>query len=142
MNPEILHYIQSQRIGVLSVEMLDGSPHGATLHFAHTDEPLVFFFKTSSDYRKSQPLLGRDVSRASFVIGVDENNMQTMQLDGTVQILRPDEHANFIAVYYGKFPEKTNTTQDPKSVIFKFVPTRWQYTNWKAPQGKMVVTSK
>jgi hypothetical protein len=43
MNKEILDYIKSQRVCVLAVEMMDSSPHAATVHFAHMDNPLMFF---------------------------------------------------------------------------------------------------
>jgi len=84
MTPEILDYIESQRVGVLAVEMLDGSPHGATVHFAHTNDPLVFFFETYKEYRKAEPILKNKKTRATFVIGSDESNMKTFQLDGEI----------------------------------------------------------
>jgi len=39
IDKKILDYLKDQRVGVLAVEMLDGSPHGATVHFAHTEDP-------------------------------------------------------------------------------------------------------
>lgn len=77
MNKDILNYIKSQRVGILAVEMLDGSPHGATVHFANTENPLQFFFETYREYRKAEALFGRDVSRATFVIGSDERDCLT-----------------------------------------------------------------
>ena len=72
MEQEILEYISSQRVGVIAVEMLDGSPHAATVHFAHTENPLTFIFLTSPTYRKIEPLLKKDSTRASFVLGLEE----------------------------------------------------------------------
>ena len=87
MPPEILEYIASQRVGVLAVEMLDGAPHGATVHFAHSEKPLTFLFETYREYRKAEPLFGRECTRASLVIGFDERNMKTLQMDGVVRCM-------------------------------------------------------
>ncbi len=59
MRQEILDYLKTQRVGVLAVEMLDGAPHGATVHFAYSEEPFVLYFETSRDYRKAQPILAK-----------------------------------------------------------------------------------
>lgn len=140
MNQDILNYIKSQKVGVLAVEMLDGSPHVATLHYAHTEGPLTFFFRTHREYRKTEPLYGREVTRASFVIGFDENNMKTFQMDGTVQLLKTEEIEIFSEVYFNKFAEKGRNIE-PDTVLFKFTPTWWRFTDWTTPQGKIILTS-
>jgi len=142
MNQEILDFIKSQRVGVLAVEMLDGSPHGATVHFAHTENPVQFLFETSSDYRKSEALLGRDITRASFVVGTDEGNMKTLQLDGEIHVIKPEEKRLIDDVYLNKFSEKKEKSKGPKVVFFIFVPKWWRFTDWTKPQGKLILTSE
>jgi len=139
MPPEVLEYIKTQRVGVLAVEMLDGSPHGATVHFAHTDEPLVFFFETNREYRKTEALLGRDTSRATFVLGVDEKEPKTLQLDGQVRIIKPEERGTFDQTYFGKFPAKKEKNKD--QVLFVFVPTWWHYTDFTKPKDGRILSS-
>ena len=141
MAPEILEYIASQRVGVLAVEMMDGSPHGATVHFAHTEEPLMFLFETNRDYRKAEPLFGREVSRASLVIGADDNLKKTLQMDGNVRLIAPGEKELFEKVYLGKFPEKKEKFSGPKVVPFVFIPNWWRFTDWTKPEGKVIITS-
>ena len=141
MKQVILDFLNTQRVGVLAVEMLDGSPHAATLHFAHTENPFILYFKTDREYRKSEPLHGRPVSRASFVIGTSEKEMKTLQLDGTVQIVKPVEQTAFDIVYYKKFLDKTKDPNDNDAVYFTFTPTWWRFTDWKTPNGKMILTS-
>lgn len=141
MNQEILDYLKSQRVSVLAVEMLDGSPHAATVHFAHSGNPLAFFFRTSRDYRKAEALVGKASARASLVIGMAESDMKTLQLDGEVRLLRDDEKEMFNEIYLGKFPEKEAKPDDPKVLNFVFTPIWWRFTDWKTPQGKMIVTS-
>ena len=141
MKPEILGYIKTQRVGVLAVEMPDGSPHAATVHFAHTEEPLRFFFETYRDSRKAEALFGREVTRASFVIGSDESAMKTLQFDGEIRLLQSDETAAK-DLYLGKFTEKKEKSKDPKFIFFVFVPKWWRFTDWRTPKGKVIITSE
>jgi uncharacterized protein YhbP (UPF0306 family) len=142
MNQDILDYIKSQRVGVLAVEMLDGSPHAATVHFANTENPLQFFFKTHKGYRKCEPLYGKEITRASFVIGSDESNMKTFQADGEVRLIKEEEKELFNDVYLGKFPEKKEKPKGPDDVFFTFIPKWWRFTDWTKPEGKLILTSE
>lgn len=141
MDPKILTYLESQRIGVLAVEMMDGSPHAATVHYAHNENPLVFYFETYKEYRKAEALVGRDKSRASFVVGCNEDNMKTLQLDGFVELVKSDEMGVFDEVYLGKFPNKKEKAKANKFVFFKFTPTWWRFTDWTGPEGKVIILS-
>ena len=121
--------------------MFDGSPHGATVHFAHTEEPLIFYFETYPEYRKAEPLLKNASTRTSFVIGSDESNMKTFQLDGTARLIKDDEKQKFENVYLTKFPEKRGKYEQGKFVTFLFEPTWWRFTDWTAPGGKLILKS-
>lgn len=140
MPPEILNYLSTQRVGVLAVEMLDGSPHAATVHFAHTETPLLFLFETEKAYRKAEAVLGRASSRASFVVGTSEEEGKTFQLDGTVELLKPEEE-NLKVRYLEKFPAKLPKSEQGKYIFFKFTPTWWRFTDWHTPQGKLILSS-
>lgn len=141
MQQHILDYLKTQRVGVLAVEMLDGAPHAATVHFAHTDEPVVFYFETDRRYRKSEPLFAWEAVRASLVIGVEESTMKTLQLDGTARLVKADEKQLFEEVYFQKFSEKKAKYSGPDVVAFSFTPTWWRFTDWTTPQGKQIWTS-
>ena len=138
---EVIEYLKTQRIGVLTVEMLDGSPHGATVHFAHTDEPLVFYFETYREYRKAEPILAQRTTRATFVIGVSEDDRKTLQLDGTLELIKPEEKGLFDRIYLGKFPDKLEKSKDPKSIFFKFTPHWWRFSDWTRKEGKLIIDS-
>jgi uncharacterized protein YhbP (UPF0306 family) len=142
--PEIIEYLNSQRICVLAVEMVDGSPHGATVHFAYDEQRQKFLFETSRPYRKCEALFGREVSRASIVVGVDESNMKTLQIDGTVALVADAEaQKDFDSVYFAKFPNKIGKKHGGhENVFFTFTPTWWRYTDWTNKDGKLVVTSE
>jgi len=141
MPPEIFEYLKTQQVGVLAVEMLDGSPHGATVHFAHTEHPLTFFLETNREYRKAEPLFGREISRASLVIGFDEANPKTLQLDGIIRLLKPEEKEHFEKIYLEKFPKKKAKAADPKFLPFVFIPSWWRFTDFTQPAGKRILSS-
>lgn len=142
MNREILDYIKSQRVCVLSVEMMDGSPHAAAVHFAHQDNPLMFFFETNKTYRKSEALFGREETRASVVIGTNEADMKTFQMDGIARLIKGNEADLYEKIYHGKFPEKKDKAHGPNYVKFVFIPTWWRWTDWTKPEGKLVLISQ
>lgn len=141
MSQEILDYIKTQRVGVFAVEMMDGSPHAATVHFASSENPLMFFFKTDRHYKKSEPLFGRPITRASFVIGSSESDMRTLQLDGEARLINKDEEDIFQKTFYGKFPEKSGKPNGDNVVRFVFFPKWWRFTDWTRPEGKLILTS-
>ncbi|MES2930678.1 MAG: hypothetical protein V4665_02760 [Patescibacteria group bacterium] len=69
--------------------------------------------------------------------------MKTLQLDGYVSILKENDHDIFEKAYYGKFIEKKGKVYNPSTdVLFCFTPTWWRYTNWKGPEGKLIITSE
>ena len=138
---EILEYLNGQRVGVLALEMLDGSPHGSTVHFAYSEEPLVFFFETNRKYRKSEPLFGKPATRASLVIGSSEEDMKTLQMDGEARLIREEEHDVFWEVYFRKYPEKAKKAKDSEVVFFSFTPAWWRFTDWTRPEGKTIWNS-
>lgn len=139
MHPEARKFIDENRICVLAVEMLDGSPHAATLHFASSGEQPVFVFKTSRQYRKSEALFGREKSRASFVIGFEESEKQkAFQADGSVRLIK-EEEKEYVDAYLKKFPEKE--VKYATDILLLFTPTWWRYTDWGKPEGKTVYLS-
>ena len=66
MNQEIIDYIAQHRVCVVAVQMPDNTPHAATVHFAHVDEPLSFIIQTNPGYRKAERLLAGDAVKASI----------------------------------------------------------------------------
>ena len=142
MRKVISDYIESQRVGVLAIEMMDGSPHAATVHFAHIAGPFTLFFETYRDSHKAQALFGRAKSRASFVLGTDETTNTTVQIDGVAELISIEGKELFDSVYFKKFPKKVEKSKDPKFVCFKFTPTWYRYTSWTKEHGKEILLSE
>jgi len=137
MKEEMQSFLSDQRIAVLSVEMLDGSPHAAAVHFAHITDPLTFIFLTGKTTRKASPFLEKNSTRASVVIGSNEDEMKTVQLDGTLEAASLDEVSE---PYFAKFPEKT-AKYNESSIFLKFTPTVWRYSDLKREGGAAILKS-
>jgi general stress protein 26 len=128
---KILNFLDSNRVGVLSVLLKDGSPHGATVHFSHQINPTKFFFLTDRKYKKCDALLEGNPVRASLVIGFSEEEMKTLQLDGTIRkVSDTEELSNLKEVHFKKIPTAKQYENDHDSVFLEFVPTWWQYTDY------------
>lgn len=141
MHQDVLDFITSKRVSVFAIEMPDGSPHAATVHFAYKDEPLTFIFLTSKRYRKSESLLRKEVSRASFVIGFEEAHgmEKTFQADGEARLLKLDDP--LVRVYLAKFEEKQLKIDETDDIFFSFTPTWWRFTDYSGTKGKTVYNS-
>lgn len=137
MNEEILKFIESKRLAVLAVAMDDGSPHGAIMHFAYRGDTGDFVFLTDKNYMKSRPLMAKESTKATAVIGFDENEMKTLQLDGKAAL---SEKKSDKEVYFKKFPDKCAKFDGPNDIIFTFTPTWWRYTEWSS-EGKRILSS-
>ena len=140
MHPDALAFIETQRISVFAIEMMDGTPHASTLHFAHSGDAPTFIFLTERGYRKAEPLLGRETCRGSLVLGFQEGKMQTLQVDGVAQILdESDEELK--NAYFVKFPDKQEKFDAADDFFFKFTPTWWRFTDYSNPKGKAIYSS-
>ena len=143
MPEEVIDFIRSQFLSVLAVEMMDGSPHAATVHFAFHEESLLFLFETYRSHRKYEALFGREKSRASLVIGFNESDRKTLQVDGEVKLMTTDEGMLlYNKIYFKKFPKKKEKSGDTKFVSFCLVPTWWRFTDWDSPKGKIILSSE
>jgi uncharacterized protein YhbP (UPF0306 family) len=134
-------FLATERVGVFAIEMPDGSPHAATVHYAYDASTGTFYFETQATYRKAEALQARSHSRASLVIGTSESIMKTLQLDGLAQLIHDTERTHFEAVYFGKFPEKLQKYASGKYVCFSLTPTWWRFTDWTAAAGKIMYSS-
>lgn len=142
MPQEILEYLKTQNVGVLAVEMPNGSPHAATLHYANTENPIQFYFGTDKTSRKVESLLVKPSTRASFVVGSNEGDMRTLQLDGVISLVPAHDNQNFESVYFGKFPQKLANPQPAEQANLVFRPNWWRFTDWTKSADKMTTTSE
>lgn len=131
MDSKILEFLKKNRVSVLSVVLSDGMPHTSALHYSHKEEPLEFYFSTENTSRKCQGLLKGETTKGSLVVGFNEEEMITVQLDGQAQaVLDPAELEPVKKVHYAKHPEAKRWENDPATVFLKFTPTWWRYTDY------------
>jgi len=131
MNQTIEGFLSKNRISVLSVVLPDGSSHSAALHYSHVDNPLKFYFSTKRSSRKCEGLQDGKSAKASLVVGFNEEEWITMQLNGEVKIvINSDELAAIKAVHYMKHPGSKKYENDPESIFLEFIPNWWRYTDF------------
>lgn len=135
MQEPIVDFLSQNRIGVFAIETESGAPHAATIHIAYTEDPLSFVFLTGSATRKGQAV-SSGTRRASLVIGTNEEEMRTFQLDGTARITTD---AELISQYFARFPEKQEKYNPEKDIFVEFVPSWWRYADMKA---KLIIASE
>ncbi len=127
----VLQFLEANRISVLSVLLKDGSPHGATLHFSHKENPTKLFFLTDRKYKKCDALLEGNPVLASVVLGFSEAEMKTLQLDGSVRVVTNTEELIALKeIHFKKIPTAKEYENDPDSVFLEFVPMWWQFTDY------------
>lgn len=137
MEQKVLDFIKNNRVSVLAVLLKDGTPHVSTVHFSHKENPLTFFIFTDKSYRKCGALLNGEIGKASLVIGFSEEEMLTLQIDGTIQLVTDDvEFKEIKALHFNKITTAKEYENDPGSVFLKFIPTWWRYTDYNTePQS-------
>lgn len=135
LNTEVLNFISGKRICVLATERLDGSPHAATVHFAHTENPFMFVIQTDPNSLKAESFTTKNEIRVSIVVGLDEepNGKDiTFQLDGVATLI--DSNEQLAKSYLDKFEEKKGKW--PNDIFLSVVPKWWRYTYWGKTTGK------
>lgn len=138
MQKEVLKFIESNKISVLTTLLENGQPHSAALHFAFSDDPFHFVFLTEKNSRKCQNLLSGVASPASLVVGFNSDEMITLQFEGEVKILSDSELENGWKVYTDKNPSAAGRKTDEKFVLLDFTPNWWRYTELKSNPWKII----
>lgn len=140
MDSQIEQFLNSHRIGCLTVLLSNGQPHAATVHYSHSSEPLKIYIQTGKDTQKCQKLLQDKVSPASFVVGFSEEEWQTLQLDGQVRLLETDEEIKqFQDVHHQKVSE-AKRAEDKETAYLEFTSENGKFSDFttKPPTVKTI----
>lgn len=133
MNEQTLEFIKQNKICVVSILRPDGSLHAATVHFSTNENATEFYIATSRKSRKVESLLEGNPKAASMVIGFNEEQMITLQMDGEVQAVLEDAEVEPIkAVHYAMHQFAKKFENDPNTLFLKFTPTWWRYSEFKS----------
>lgn len=132
MDQRISAFLEAHRVSVMGVLQSDGTIHSASLHYAHSEKPLGFYFITGRDSRKCRSLLDGAVQNASLVIGFNEEEFVTFQMEGKVKIVEDEtELDNAWKTYLEKYPSRSGRKDNPEIAVLKFAPDWWRYTDMK-----------
>ena len=125
MDQRALDLLTKERVCALSVSLSDGGCHGAAMHFSHQVEPLTIYIQTKNTSIKCRKL----PTQASVVVGFSEETMQTLQMDGEIQLASNLE--DIYKIHYVKNPTAEQYKNDPTTVFLAFTPAWWRYSDYK-----------
>ncbi len=138
MDQKILNFLSINKIGVVSVQLEDGTIHSATVHYSHADAPLKFYIQTSNNTLKARPFLEGKAGNGAMVIGFSTEEWITCQMHGTIRaVFEPNELQAIYSVHYQKHPE-TEQYRGPKTVFLEFTPTWYRYTDFNTEPRAML----
>jgi pyridoxine/pyridoxamine 5'-phosphate oxidase len=112
-------FLARHRYGVVSSTAADGTAQSALVGIAVSAE-LEIVFDTLRTTRKFANLVARP--QCSFVIGWDAE--QTVQLEGTAELLTGERSRQFLDVYFATWPDGAERLSWPGLVHFVVTP-RW-----------------
>ncbi|MBI2641749.1 pyridoxamine 5'-phosphate oxidase family protein [Candidatus Roizmanbacteria bacterium] len=141
MDKTILDFLEKNRVGVLATLLLDGTPHGAALHYSFKIDPLELYFSVDKMSRKCKGLIERKEGKASIVIGFSEEDWLTLQVEGTIRIVdNPNTIKEIKKVHYVRHPNSLKFENDPNTVFLLFRPTWLRYTDFNTEPPKIILT--
>ncbi len=142
MDERVIKFLKRHRISVLTTLLKNGQPHSAALHYAANFEPFYFIFFTDISSRKMEGLIDGKPGKASLVIGFNEEEWLTMQLEGEVRwVPNSDEFERTWEIYASKFNGVEKNKSDSNAAIITFTPKWWRYTEVK-PSPAVKISSE
>ena len=131
MDKKVLKFLGEQRVCGLSVLLPNGIPHSAAMHFSFIIDPLRLFFSADVEQRKSLQLKKSGSTKSSVVIGFNEEEWKTLQLDGEIRWVRGKRKIESIKkVHYKKNPTSKKFENEPGTIFLEFIPKWWRYTDF------------
>lgn len=124
MDPKVLEFLKNNTMSVLAMQLADGAPHTAAMHFAHQDGSL--YLSTRSTSKKASGLVSGK-AKASITVGISEEEWVTLQMDGEVEKVEEQPAKDIILA---KYPEDAKHF-DATAIFLKFTPTWWRYSDYK-----------
>lgn len=139
MDAKIIEFLEKERISVLTTLLEDGSPHSATMVFVFDKNTNEIYFLTDKTSKKCALLRNGTFVRASVVLGFNEQEMVTLQMDGEVKVIAPDLVEKVRGLYLAKYPDhKRYDNESSEYLVFK--PSWWRYTDFK-PVPNYIISS-
>lgn len=130
MDSRIVSFLSNHRVSAFTTLLPDGAPHTAALHYSHIVDPLTLYFTTKRTSRKMQSLVSGKNVKASLVIGINDEEWKTLQMEGEVRIASQENIERIQDIHYRKHPNAQEFKNRPETVFLEFTPTWWRYTDF------------
>ena len=134
MEPEVIKFLERNRVCSLTTLLLDSTPHSAAVHYSNAIDAqgnVKLYFSVDTEQRKSQLLNVQSHSPASVAIGFSEEEWITLQLEGTVNVIKD---ATLIQqaqqIHYTKVPTSEKFKDYPTTIFLEFNISWWRYTDF------------
>jgi hypothetical protein len=117
MDARAVAFLAKHRISCLSVQLLDGSIHGAAIHYTYLPQTSQVIFNTSRTTVKCSPLLKGEIAQASVVVGFSEEEFIEVQMRGTLYLItEPTELAAAQQAHCAKYPDYQKHATNPTGI--------------------------
>lgn len=124
--PEILEFMETKLLMVLSSVNAEGKPQSAVVGFGQT-ENFELIFGTDQTSRKATNIA--DNKNVSVVIGWDDNG--TVQYEGTARRLSGEEADKYAEMYFAKNPLSKKYKDEPNECYYLITPNWLRFTSLK-----------
>lgn len=130
--PELLVYLESQRLGVLGTLSPEGAAQGALVGYAVTQR-FEILFDTVRTSRKYANMMANP--RVSFTVGDTTNrgDERTVQFEGIAEELAAERLTELRPIYYATWPDGIEREQWPDITWFVIHPRWIRYSDFKIP---------
>lgn len=124
---KIYSFVASCDLGVIATNSCNRSAPEAACVAVTITENLDIIFGTSADSRKSKNIMHN--SNIAFVIGGNEMEKTTTQIEGVVFLLKDAERKIYEDLHCVRHPNSAKYRHDPKQQYFKVIPYWIRYHN-------------
>jgi uncharacterized protein YhbP (UPF0306 family) len=124
-------FLNTESVATLAVPVdKAGTLHIATMNYLHLENPLSFYFMTSSKSEKCQLLNIQPSVIAACNVGTYKGTPFTVQMRGTARLLNKTEQADVLDAYYRKRETNNKNVEGPDSVLLAFTPSWARFTDF------------
>lgn len=130
----IYNFIKNEKYAVISSVNEAGQPESALVAFSET-ENLEIIIATGDTTRKVQNiLLNPDVS---VVIGFDEEELTSVQYEGTARVLPMEVAGDYAEIHYEKQPGSREHKDKPGECFIVITPVWARFTDYGGHPGEI-----
>lgn len=130
--PELLAYLQSQRLGTLGTLSPAGEPQGALVGYAVTPG-FEILFDTVRTSRKYANMLANPLVSFTVADTRGSGDERTVQYEGFAEELAADKLATLRPLYYATWPDGITREQWPDITWFVIHPRWIRYSDFNIP---------